>query len=119
MTSLLLQTSGVPPFGANGLAFNGDRSAMFVVNTGNDTVVRIPVSGGSAGTPAVFVNSVNGADGLITWIDGVSASFRPRAAEHDTEHADQRHTHARPLAMGGTPAKKSMRSPGSRSGSWN
>lgn len=65
-TSALLTTSGVPPFGANGLAFNNSRTALFVANTGNDTVVRIPVnSDGTAGTPAVFVNSINGADGLI------------------------------------------------------
>jgi DNA-binding beta-propeller fold protein YncE len=61
----------VPPFrdgsfGANGLAFNRAQSTLFVNNTGNDTVVKIPVNpNGSAGTPAVFVNSVNGADGLI------------------------------------------------------
>jgi len=60
-----LKTTGVPPFGANGMAFNRERSAMFVANTGNDTVVKIPVTAGAAGTPAVFVNSVNGADGLI------------------------------------------------------
>jgi sugar lactone lactonase YvrE len=66
VTSSLLTTSGVPPFGANGLAFNRAGTALFVNNTGNDTVVRIPVvGGGAAGTPAVFVNSVNGADGLI------------------------------------------------------
>jgi sugar lactone lactonase YvrE len=61
----LLGTTGVPPFGANGLAFNGDASSLFVANTGNDTIVRIPVSNGSSGTPEVFVNSINGADGLI------------------------------------------------------
>ncbi len=62
----LLRTAGVPPFGANGLAFNKDESSLFVANTGNDTVVRIPVEAGfTAGTPEVFVNSVNGADGLI------------------------------------------------------
>lgn len=64
-SSPLLTTTGVPPFGANGIAFNRDRSAMFVANTGNDTVVKIPVAGGVAGTPEVFVNSINGADGLI------------------------------------------------------
>lgn len=64
--SPLLATSGVPPFGANGLAFNNAGTALFVANTGNDTVVKIPVAGGgSAGTPEVFVNSINGADGLI------------------------------------------------------
>jgi len=66
VTSPLLTTTGVPPFGANGLGFNRARNALFVANTGNDTVVRIPVSSaGVPGTPAVFVNSVNGADGLI------------------------------------------------------
>jgi DNA-binding beta-propeller fold protein YncE len=61
----LLTTSGFPPFGANGMGFNSDGSSLFVANTGNDTVVRIPVSAGVAGTPEVFVNAINGADGLI------------------------------------------------------
>jgi sugar lactone lactonase YvrE len=65
VTDPLLTTTGVPPFGANGLGFNKAGNALFVANTGNDTVVKIPVTGGSAGTPAVFVNSINGADGLV------------------------------------------------------
>jgi len=65
VTSALLTTTGVPPFGANGLAFNNARTALFVANTGNDTVVKIPVTAGVPGTPEVFVNSINGADGLI------------------------------------------------------
>ena len=69
LASPLLSTGGVPPFGANGLAFNKNETALFVANTGNDTVVKIPVTpsgtGPVAGTPAVFANSVNGADGLI------------------------------------------------------
>ena len=64
-TDPLLTTTGVPPFGANGLAFNKARDSLFVANTGNDTIVRIPVTGGVAGTAEVFVNSINGADGLI------------------------------------------------------
>ena len=62
--SALLRTAGVPPFGANGLDFNsaGD---LFVANTGNDTVVQIPVTNGVPGTPKVFTNSINGADGLL------------------------------------------------------
>lgn len=64
VTDASLTTSGVPPFGANGLAFNNAGTALFVANTGSDTVVRIPVTGGAAGTTAVFVNSINGADGL-------------------------------------------------------
>lgn len=66
--SALLTTTGAPPFGANGLRFNKAGDALFVANTGNDTVVKVPVAGGVAGTPEVFVNSVNGADGLL--IDG-------------------------------------------------
>jgi sugar lactone lactonase YvrE len=65
VTNPLLATSGVPPFGANGLQFNNAGDALFVANTGNDQIIRIPVTGGSPGTPAVFVNSINGADGLI------------------------------------------------------
>jgi len=65
VTNPLLTTSGVPPFGANGLQFNNAGNALFVANTGNDQIIMIPVTGGSPGTPAVFVNSINGADGLI------------------------------------------------------
>jgi sugar lactone lactonase YvrE len=65
VNSDLLRTTGFPPFGANGMGFNGDESALFVANTGNDTIVRVPVVAGAAGTPAVFAHSVNGADGLI------------------------------------------------------
>ena len=62
----LLATSGVPPFGANGLAFNKAASDLFVANTGNDTIVKIPVGpGGTPGTPEIFINSINGADGLL------------------------------------------------------
>jgi sugar lactone lactonase YvrE len=61
-----LKPHGNPPFGANGIAFNNAHTAMFVANTGDDTVIRIPVNAdGSAGTPAQFTNSINGADGLI------------------------------------------------------
>jgi sugar lactone lactonase YvrE len=69
-TSPLLATTGVPPFGANGIAFDRDGAAMFVANTGNDTVVRIPVVAGEAGTPEVLVNSIDGADGLAVDPDG-------------------------------------------------
>ena len=62
----LLKPNGVPPFGANGLAFNNAGNALFVANTANDQIIKIPVmTGGIAGAPKVFVNSVNGADGLI------------------------------------------------------
>jgi len=60
-----LKPDGFPPFGANGLQFNSNESALFVANTANDTIVRIANNGGVAGTPAVFTNSINGADGLF------------------------------------------------------
>jgi sugar lactone lactonase YvrE len=65
VTSALLTTTGVPGFGANGVGFNKAFNSLFVANTGNDTIVEIPVSGGAPGTPAVLTNSINGADGLI------------------------------------------------------
>lgn len=65
MASPLLQTAGFPPFGANGLDFNQDENALFVANTGNDTLVRVPVLAGAAGEPQVFTHSINGADGLF------------------------------------------------------
>jgi sugar lactone lactonase YvrE len=61
---------GIPPFGANGIEFNKDQSAMFVCNTAMDTIVEIPVAGatpgkgGTPGTPVVFTNSINGCDGI-------------------------------------------------------
>ena len=65
VTHPLLTTAGFPPFGANGLDFNRRESALFVANTGDDRVIRIPVTAGAPGTPVVFVNSINGADGLF------------------------------------------------------
>ncbi len=65
VTDPLLKTSNVPPFGANGLGFNKHGNALFVANTGNDSIVKIPVTSGNPGTVEVFVNSINGADGLI------------------------------------------------------
>jgi sugar lactone lactonase YvrE len=48
------------------MAFNQSATSLFVANTGNDTIVRVPVNAdGSAGTPEVFINSINGADGLV------------------------------------------------------
>jgi sugar lactone lactonase YvrE len=72
--SALLRTQGVPPFGANGLRFAPRETALYVANTGDDTIVEIPVSGSAsglvAGTPSVFTNGVNGADGLLVDEDG-------------------------------------------------
>jgi sugar lactone lactonase YvrE len=69
VTDPLLSTTGVPPFGANGVEFNHAGNILFVANTGNDTVVQIPVSTGNPGAPSVFVNSINGADGIAVDAD--------------------------------------------------
>jgi sugar lactone lactonase YvrE len=61
----LLIPNGIPPFGANGLAFNRAGNALFVANTANDAIVKIPVTGGVPGTPQALVYSINGADGIV------------------------------------------------------
>ena len=67
---LLLPTANkgeplVPPFGANGLTFNKDGSAMFVNNTAYHSIIRIPVNpDGSAGTGEVFTTGINAPDGV-------------------------------------------------------
>lgn len=60
-----LATAGFPPFGANGLAFNSDESALFVANTGDDRVLKITDLGSATPTVTVFAESLNGADGLV------------------------------------------------------
>src|SRR4029077_18255897 len=42
---LLKPTRPPPAIGANGLAFNNAQTALFVANTANDTIVKIPVTG--------------------------------------------------------------------------
>jgi sugar lactone lactonase YvrE len=61
--SPLLKPTRIPPtVGANGLAFNNKKTASFVTNTANDTIVKIPVTGSTLkpGTPEVFVNRIGG-----------------------------------------------------------
>lgn len=81
--SPLLATKGAPRIGANGLALSNGRTAMFVSNTGENSIVKIPVSGSplTPGTPEVFVYQVCGApDNLIIdeheniWVAGKEAS---------------------------------------------
>ncbi len=65
---LLRPTRPPPDIGANGLWFNNKQTAMFVSNTAQDTIVKIPVSGDELkpGKPEVFVNRVGGGpDGLL------------------------------------------------------
>src|SRR5262249_9763622 len=47
----LLAPAGDPPFGANGLGFNKAQSILFVANTSNDTIVKIPVMNGGMNGP--------------------------------------------------------------------
>ena len=73
----LLTTAGQPPFGANGVAFDDDGKFLYVANTGDDSVLRIPVlASGAAGPVEVFATgaaldaasggtrSLDGADGI-------------------------------------------------------
>ena len=54
-----------PPFGANGIAFSNDGSAMFVANTAFHQIIRIPVNAlGTAGTASIFVTGINAPDGI-------------------------------------------------------
>lgn len=59
----LLATTGVPPFAANGLAFNPDESALFIANTGDDRVLKLDMVSGTKKVD-VFAESINGADGI-------------------------------------------------------
>jgi sugar lactone lactonase YvrE len=67
-TPLLKPTRPPPSIGANGLAFNNKRTALFIANTANDTIVKIPVTGSppQPGAPEIFVHRAGGGpDGLI------------------------------------------------------
>jgi sugar lactone lactonase YvrE len=75
--TLLTPGTGLnPPFGANGIEFNNEHTAMFVANTANHTLIKIPVNGdGSAGTPERFITGINAPDGIVIdkhdniWVD--------------------------------------------------
>jgi DNA-binding beta-propeller fold protein YncE len=57
----LLATAGFPPFGANGIAFNSDGTALFIANTGDDRILKHDLA---TNVLTVFVESINGADGI-------------------------------------------------------
>ena len=60
----------VPPFGANGVEFDNQFTAMYVANTAYHSIVKIPVTlnqDGSvtvAGTAAVLTTGINAPDGI-------------------------------------------------------
>ena len=56
-----LATAGFPPFGANGLALSGNQRTLFVANTGDDRILTVDLKKGDV---SVFVESINGADGI-------------------------------------------------------
>src|SRR6266481_15992 len=50
-----------PPFGANGIEFNNEGTALFALNTAYNSIVKIPVkTDGSAGTGVTFTTGLNG-----------------------------------------------------------
>ncbi|MGD0677369.1 MAG: SMP-30/gluconolactonase/LRE family protein [Polyangiaceae bacterium] len=56
-SSLLAPGTGFPPLGANGIAFDLFFRNVYVSNTSNDQIIRIPVlPDGSAGTAEVFAD---------------------------------------------------------------
>jgi sugar lactone lactonase YvrE len=64
-TGTLPNVKAIPPSGANGLQFTQKGDALLVANTANDQLIRIPVADDAPGIPEIFVNSINGADGLV------------------------------------------------------
>jgi sugar lactone lactonase YvrE len=79
----LLTTTGQPPFGANGLAFDDDERFLYVANTGDSNVLRVPVNAdGTAGPIEIFAHgadldartastqSLHGADGIAFDVGG-------------------------------------------------
>ena len=67
----LLTTAGFPPFGANGVALDRNGANLYVANTGDDRILRIPVNAdGSAGTVTVFATGIDGADGIAFDVRG-------------------------------------------------
>jgi hypothetical protein len=71
----------VPPFGANGVEFNNEYTAMYVANTAYHSIVEIPVildqhgNASIAGAPTVLTTGINAPDGIAVdshdnlWVD--------------------------------------------------
>jgi sugar lactone lactonase YvrE len=79
----LLLSGGFPPLGANGVAFDRIGRTLYVANTGDDRILRIPVqNNGTAGAVQIFADgatinqnqnttgALNGADGIAFDIAG-------------------------------------------------
>jgi sugar lactone lactonase YvrE len=58
-------TNLTPPFGANGIEFNNAGTEMFVANTAEHQIIKIPVNpDGSAGAASIFITGINAPDGI-------------------------------------------------------
>jgi sugar lactone lactonase YvrE len=73
-SSLLLPgPTAFPPLGANGVVFDAAFKNLYVANTGNDQIIRIPVlANGNAGTATVFADgaTINQAQNTTHALDG-------------------------------------------------
>jgi sugar lactone lactonase YvrE len=80
--SSLLRTNGLPPFGANGVAFDRNQRFLYVANTGDSRVLRIPVlADGSAGAVEIFadgatINARQGTTQALHGADGIMFDVR-------------------------------------------
>lgn len=76
--SELLKPHGSPPFGANGVAFDRTESFLYIANTADDRVLRVPVQAdGSAGQVEIFadgatINAVQNTNHAIDGADGIA-----------------------------------------------
>lgn len=62
----LLSTTHFPTFGANGIAFNNDKTVLYIANTGEGTVLKVLIDENHKATSTIkLVNGLNGPDGLI------------------------------------------------------
>ncbi|HEX9075472.1 MAG TPA: SMP-30/gluconolactonase/LRE family protein [Anaerolineae bacterium] len=81
--SELLKPHGFPPFGANGVAFDRTERFLYIANTADDRVLRVPVQAdGSAGKVEIFADgatinatqktthAIDGADGIAFDVQG-------------------------------------------------
>jgi sugar lactone lactonase YvrE len=60
----------IPPFGANGLAFDSNESFLYVAMTARDQVFRVAYQGGSLGAISLFAQGTSG--GALDGADGIA-----------------------------------------------
>jgi len=59
-------TGLTPPFGANGVEFNTERTILYVADTAFHQIIQIPVkSDGSAGPASILITGINAPDGIL------------------------------------------------------